>query len=358
MEITDILKKAINDGSSDIFIVAGLPLTFKNSGQQVRMDAEGKLFPQQINALIASLYGVAKRDIKRIEKQDQDDDFSFSIGGVGRFRVNVYHQRGSLAAVIRVIKFGIPDYREMNIPEGVMKVADFNQGIVLVTGQAGSGKSTTLACIVDQINHTRQGHILTLEDPVEYVHQHDKCIVSQREIFSDSPSYLSALRSALRESPDVILLGEMRDHETIDVAMTAAETGQLLFSTLHTTGAASTVDRIIDSFPANQQGQVRLQLSMCLQAVISQQLVPSVSGKLIPAYEIMFCNTAIRNLIRESKTHQIDSAIQAGASAGMKTMDATLLELYTKGMITRDTVLTHCLNPEATERKLRALPSR
>ena len=261
-------------------------------------------------------------------------------------------QRGSLAAVIRVIQFGIPSPESLGIPDDVMAVTQYHQGIVLVTGHAGSGKSTTLACILDRINHTTSGHILTLEDPVEFVHHHDKCIVSQREIYSDCSSYLSALRSALRESPDVILLGEMRDAETIDVAMTAAETGQLLFSSLHTMGAANTVDRIIDAFPANQQPQVRLQLSMVLQAVITQQLVPGVDGRLIPAFEIMYVNPAIRNLIRESKTYQIDSAIQAGASVGMRTMDASLLQLYRDGKIDRDTVLTHCLNYESTRRKL------
>ena len=236
-----------------------------------------------------------------------------------------------------------------------MEIANFKKGIVLVTGPAGSGKSTTLACILNKINQSRSGHILTLEDPVEFIHRHNKCIVSQREIFTDCPSYISALRSALRESPDVILLGEMRDHETMDVAMTAAETGQLLFSTLHTTGAANTVDRIIDEFPANQQSQVRLQLSMVLQAVISQQLVPSVDGKLVPAFEIMFMNMAIRNLIRESKTHQIDAAISSGASEGMKTMDTSLLELYKEGIITKETVLTRCHDFDIMQKKLEIL---
>lgn len=355
MEIIEMLKEAVAFGTSDIFIVAGLPLTFKINGIQKRFTERGKLLPPDTSQIVVDIYKLAKRDIAKIESDDSDDDFSFAISGAGRFRVNVFHQRGSVAAVIRVIKFGIPDYSAMNIPESVMNVTDYNSGIVLITGPAGSGKSTTLACLIDKINKSRMGHILTLEDPIEYVHQHNECIVSQREIFSDCKSYLSALRSALRESPDVILLGEMRDYETIDVAMTAAETGQLLFSSLHTTGAASTVDRIVDSFPANEQAQVRLQLSMVLRAVISQQLVPSVNGGLVPAFEIMYANTAIKNLIRESKTHQIDSAIQSGSAQGMRTMDQSLLELCAKGIITKDTVLEYCLNPDATSRKLQMI---
>lgn len=355
MEIRNILQEAVENDTSDIFIIAGLPLTYKIHGKQLRVEEEGRLLPDKTEDLIRQLYDLAKRDIGRISQETADDDFSLALGGVGRFRANIFHQRNSLAAVIRVIRFGIPDYKQMGIPEEVMRLKRLHQGIVLVTGQAGSGKSTTLACLIDAINQSRSGHILTLEDPIEYVHRHSKCIVSQREIFSDCTSYLSALRSALRESPDVILLGEMRDYETIDVAMKAAETGQLLFSTLHTTGAANTVDRIIDTFPAAQQAQIRLQLSMVLQAVISQQLVPDVNGKLIPVFEIMLMNTAIRNLIRESKTHQIDAAIQAGASEGMRTMDQSLLRLYAEKKISQDTLLTYCLNYEAVSRRLKTL---
>ena len=355
MDINTILQQAVQNETSDIFIVPGIPLTYKIHGQQKRMEDWGKMLPADTEDVIRQIYAQAKRDPQRIAGEDSDDDFSFALPGIGRFRVNVYHQRASLAAVVRVIRFGIPNWQEMSIPQEVMNVKRFQRGVVLVTGQTGSGKSTTLACIVDAINHERSGHILTLEDPIEYVHRHEKCIVSQREIYSDCTSYLSALRSALRESPDVILLGEMRDHETIDVAMKAAETGQLLLSSLHTTGAANTVDRIIDMYPANQQSQIRLQLSMTLQAVISQQLIPDISGKLIPVFEIMYVNPAIRNLIRESKTHQIEAAIQAGSAEGMRTMDASLLQLYQQKRITKETVLTYCLNYEATSRKLKLL---
>ena len=312
MDVRETLRQAVEMGASDIFIIAGLPLTYKVDGRQRRMEA--RLMPADTAAVISDIYTLCGRSRSRIEREDMDDDFSFSIPDLGRFRANVLHQRGSLAAVIRVIRFGLPEPEKLNIPPEVLASARLMKGLVLVTGSAGSGKSTTLACLINAINQTREGHIITMEDPIEYIHRHDRCIVTQREISTDSPSYVSALRSALRESPDVILLGEMRDYETIEVAMTAAETGQLLFSTLHTTGAANTVDRIIDVFPAGQQAQVRMQLSMVLQAVISQQLVPTLDGKQTPAFEIMYTNPAIKNLIREAKTHQIDSAIQAGAA--------------------------------------------
>lgn len=354
MNIREILDMAITENMSDIFIIAGLPLTFKKDGKQIRMEEAGKLYPPQTKELITSIYAISERNKSCIESDTEDDDFSLAISGLGRFRVNIFHQRGSLAAVIRVIKFGIPRCKDLGIIDEVMAVAKQKKGIVLITGQAGSGKSTTLACVLDEINHKRSGHILTLEDPVEFVHHHDRCIVTQREIYSDCSSYVTALKSALRESPDIILLGEMRDNETIEIAMTAAETGQLLFSTLHTLGAANTIDRIIDAFPANQQYQIRLQLSMVLQTVISQQLVPDVNGKLIPAFEVMNINAAIRNMIRESKTHQIDSAIQSGAAYGMRTMDSSLAELYHNGLITKDTALTYCLNVDSMMRKLSA----
>lgn len=352
MKLEDILRHAIACGASDIFIVAGLPLTFKVQGQQQRDEEHGKLNPEQTEALAAEIYAAAKREPRCITGATTDDDFSISFSGIGRFRVNLFRQRGSLAAAIRVIRFGLPSAEEMQIPAEVMRVADLRKGIVLVTGQTGSGKSTTLACIINQINHSRSGHILTLEDPVEYIHRHDRCIVSQREIHCDCPDYVTAMRSALRESPDVILLGEMRDKETMEVAMSAAETGQLLFSSLHTTGAANTIDRIIDSFPPNQQGQMRLQLSMVLQSVISQQLVPDVNGNSIPVFEIMHVNLAIRNMIRESKTHQLESAIAAGSAHGMRTMDMSLLKLYNEKRITKETLLCYCTNYDAMAKRV------
>ena len=353
MDVRETLRQAVEMGASDIFIIAGLPLTYKVDGRQRRMEA--RLMPADTAAVISDIYTLCGRSRSRIEREDMDDDFSFSIPDLGRFRANVLHQRGSLAAVIRVIRFGLPEPEKLNIPPEVLASARLMKGLVLVTGSAGSGKSTTLACLINAINQTIEVHIITMEDPIEYIHRHDRCIVTQREISTDSPSYVSALRSALRESPDVILLGEMRDYETIEVAMTAAETGQLLFSTLHTTGAANTVDRIIDVFPAGQQAQVRMQLSMVLQAVISQQLVPTLDGKQTPAFEIMYTNPAIKNLIREAKTHQIDSAIQAGAAQGMCTMDASLLRLVTEKRVSKETALTHCMHYEAMEKRLSAM---
>ena len=353
MNIASILQEALQRGASDIFLVPGAPVTFKVNGSQQR--AETPLRPEDTGELVRQIYQLCGRSAARADSADEDDDFSFAERQLGRFRVNVLHQRGSLAAVIRVIRFGIPKPEEMHIPPEVMAAAQYQKGLVLVTGSAGSGKSTTLACMIDAVNHTRCGHIITMEDPIEYVHRHDRCIVTQREIYTDAVSYISALRSALRESPDVILLGEMRDYETIETAITAAETGGLLFSTLHTPGAASTVDRIIDVFPAEQQAQVRIQLSMVLRAVISQQLVPAVDGTLLPVFEVMKVNAAIRNLIRESKTYQLEAAIQAGAGEGMRTMDASLLALLQAKRITPETALAHSLSYDAMKRRLEAL---
>lgn len=351
MDIAEILKEGLRRSAADIFLVPGAPVTYKVSGAQQRAES-GPLLPGDAAALIQGIYGLCGRSPEKLADPLADDDFSFAVHELGRFRVNVMHQRGSLAAVIRVIRFGIPTPEELQLPAPVMALAELQKGMVLVTGSAGSGKSTTLACLIDRINHERSGHIITMEDPIEYVHRHAGCLVTQREIFTDCPSYISALRSALRESPDVILLGEMRDYETIETAITAAETGGLLFSTLHTTGAANSVDRIIDVFPAQQQAQVRVQLSMVLQAVVSQQLVRTVDGALCPVFEIMRVNPAIRNLIRESKTYQIDSAIQAGAAESMCTMESGLLALYRAGRITADTALAYSLSYDSMKRKL------
>jgi twitching motility protein PilT len=283
-----------------------------------------------------------------------DDDFSFSVKNLSRFRVNTYKQRGSLAAIVRVISFELPVYTELNIPENVMSIADFNNGFVLVTGPAASGKSTTLACIVDAVNSTRDGHIITLEDPIEYLHKHKKSVVSQREVPMDTPSYVVALMAALRQSPDMILIGEMRDSDTIRTAVTAAETGHFVISTLHTIGAANTIDRIIDAFPEQQQQQIRVQLSMVLRAVVSQQLIPTVDGKVVPAFEVMFINSAIRNMIRESKIHQIDSAIFSSGDENMISMDTSIYNLYKGGRITAENALLYSINKELMQKKINA----
>ena len=348
--IPDYLSYAAENHASDIFIIAGRPLSVKIDG---KMSIFGeRLMPEDTDRLIHQIYSMAgNRNIDPF-LQTGDDDFSFSIPGLSRFRVNAYRQRGSLAAVIRVIAFDLPNPDILHIPEEVMSAADFTKGMVLVTGPAGSGKSTTMACIVDRINHSREGHIITLEDPLEYLHRHDKCIVSQREICTDTESYLVSLRATLRQSPDVILLGEMRDYETIQTAMTAAETGHLVLSSLHTTGAANTIGRIVDVFEPSQQRQVSIQLSMVLQAVISQQLVPDINGHNIPVFEVMRLNPAIRNMIRDNKVHQIDGVISSSAHEGMRAMDQSLLELYKQGRITRETALKYASNGDILKRKL------
>ncbi|MDL2237767.1 PilT/PilU family type 4a pilus ATPase [Christensenellaceae bacterium OttesenSCG-928-K19] len=350
MEAEQILKIAADTEASDIFIISGLPLSLKVNNQIQRYQDE-VLMPEDTDRIIHELYGLGQRSPDRM-LETGDDDFSFSMKGVSRYRVSVYRQRGSLATVVRVIAFSLPDPSELGIPDIVLDQGNKSKGLVLVTGPAGSGKSTTLACIIDMINSNYNKHVITLEDPLEYLHRHKKSIISQREIVTDTESYAVALRAALRQAPDVVLLGEMRDHETISIAMTAAETGHLVISTLHTMGATNTIDRIVDAFPPNQQGQIRVQLSMVLQAVVSQQLVQTVDEKIAPAFEVMLCNTAIRNMIREAKTHQIDTAIQSSVAEGMIGMDSSLLQLKEKGIITPDKALLHSVNQEVMRKKL------
>lgn len=347
----EILQEISLLKASDIFVVAGRPLSYRLNNQ-IREYSGEKLMPEDTMRIIQDIYALAShRSISPLTDQG-DDDFSFALPGVSRFRVNTYMQRGSAAAVIRIISFTLPSPQELEIPEGIIRLGELNKGMVLVTGTAGSGKSTTLACIIDYINKNREKHIITLEDPLEYLHRHEKSIVSQREITTDTVSYISALRASLRQSPDVILLGEMRDYETMQVAMTAAETGHLIFSSLHTTGAANTIDRIIDVFPANQQKQISVQLSMVLQCIISQQLVPAADGGRIPVFEIMTMNPALRNMIRERKIPQIEGQIYNSASDTMCSMDSSLLKLFRSGRITRQTALDYAANPEMLMRNL------
>jgi len=348
--LMDYLTRAVKDGASDLFIVAGGPVSEKLDGQICPISPE-KVFPPQTQELISALYALADRPMEDYLRRG-DDDFSFAVPGTARFRVNAYRQRGSLAAVVRVVAFEIPDWQTLHIPPQVMELAGVVHGMVLVTGTAGSGKSTTQACVIDRINRTRNCHIITLEDPIEFLHRDQKSIISQREIAIDTADYPSALRACLRQAPDVILLGEMRDHETIRTAMTAAETGHLVIATLHTRGAANTIDRIIDTFPPAQQQQIRVQLSVVLHTVVSQQLLPDRDGCLIPAYEVMRVNSAIRSMIRDSKTYQIDNAISSGAAEGMLSMDQSILSLYRNGRITLETALDHADHPERLRRRL------
>ena len=346
-----MLEQAVAENASDIFLVAGRPLSLRKNGI-LSMENEERLLPDDTAAFLKEIYELADNRDMRSLLSHGDDDFSFAIPGVSRFRVSAYKQRGTLSAVIRVITFRLPDYHMLGIPDAIINLGLGGKGMTLITGPAGSGKSTTLACLIDRINSTEETHIITLEDPLEFLHSHKKSIVSQREICTDTENYLTALRASLRQSPDVILLGEMRDYETINTAMTAAETGHLIFSTLHTIGAASTIDRIIDAFPASQQRQVSIQLSMVLQAIVSQALLPSTDGRMIPAFEIMVMTPAIRNLIREGKTHQIDGMIYSSNSTTMISMDNYLLQLFQKGLITKHTALENASNPEMLARKL------
>lgn len=349
MLIQEILNDAVAKKASDIFFISGACLGYRISGKIVTQG--DKIFlPVDVEKYVNDIFVLAKLTDNYNMKEHGELDFSFSVPGTGRFRANVYRQRGSLAVVLRYVLFDLPDYLSLNIPKSVIELSNLSKGIVLITGSAGSGKSTTLSCMIDNINSSRSCHIITIEDPIEFLHKHKKSIISQREINIDTKNYLSALRAALRQSPNVILLGEMRDYETINTAMTAAETGQLILSTLHTTGSANTIDRIIDVFPPNQQHQIRVQLSMVLQAVVSQQLLPSVDGTLIPAFEIMIVNSAVKTMIRECKTHQIDTVIQS--SEGMQTMDTDIIRLFKEGKITAETAVEFSSNPEIMVRRI------
>lgn len=351
MNLAYILESAIQQSASDIFLIAGLPLSYRKDSIIVKQN-QPKLTNNEISDIVAEIYTLNHERSMDILLEKGEDDFSFSVPGLGRFRADTFRQRGSLAAVIRVVSFSIPNYKDIGIPETIMNFTKFTKGLVLITGAAGSGKSTTLACMVDKINSERASHIITMEDPIEYVHHHKQSIVTQREIGNDTETYALALRAALRQSPDVLLVGEMRDLDTIEIAMTAAETGQLVLSTLHTVGAANTINRILDIFPARQQQQIRVQLSMVLQAVISQQLIPTIEGSLIPVFEIMRLTPAIRNMIRENNVPQINSSIFSGAENGMITMDQSLLKLFNEGKITQVTALKYAVNPNELEKKI------
>lgn len=348
MKLEQIISTAIKNGASDIHLTPGTPPVIRCSGELLRIGDE-KLMPDDTLALAKEIFAI--NDYSEKFEKKGEIDFSFAMAKMGRFRVNIFKQRGSIAIAIRTIPMEIPDINYLEIPESVVKLTGKTRGLVLVTGPTGAGKSTTLAALINKINAERNCHIITLEDPIEYLHKHQIGIVNQREIGIDSESFANALRAALREDPDVIMIGEMRDQETIATALTAAETGHLVFGTLHTMGAAKTIDRIVDSFTDSQQQQVRVQLASVLQSVITQQLIP-VGEKMIPAFEVMMVTHGISNLIREGKTHQIDNLIQTGNRYGMQTMDGTLLGLFKKGRITREDVLTYCFDPEIMEKML------
>lgn len=348
--LMEYLKRAVHDGASDLFFVAGGPVSEKIEGQICPLREE-KLLPPESSKLIHEIFRLANRS-EEVYMRDGDDDFSFAVPGLARFRVNTYRQRGSMAAVIRIVAFEIPDWEEYHIPKEVMELAELRNGLILFSGTAGSGKSTTQACIIDRINKTRSCHIVTLEDPIEFLHRNRKSIISQREVAVDTRDFLSGLRACLRQAPDVIQLGEMRDMQTIQTALTAAETGHLVLATLHTQGAIHSINRVIDVFPAGQQDQVRMQLSTVLRTVISQQLIPNKDGGMVPAFEIMHLNDAISTHIRERKVHQMAAALAAGASEGMITMDQSLLQMYHAGSVDAETALRYAENREQMLRRM------
>jgi twitching motility protein PilT len=350
MDILQLLTYVDDQAASDLHITVGVPPIMRLNGKLIRI-GDINLLPIDTMDLTKQL--LTAEQLNKLELVGELD-FSFSKPGLGRFRINAYKQRGSYCMAIRVLAMQIPTIDELNLPMVLKDLAMKQRGLVLVTGPTGSGKSTTLASVINYINLNISTHILTLEDPVEYLHKHHLSMVNQREIGNDSSNFANALRAALRQDPDVILVGEMRDLETISIAITAAETGHLVFSTLHTIGAASTIDRIIDVFPTHQQQQIRIQLASVLEGVISQQLMPTFDGNgRAAAFEVMMASPAIRNLIREGKTHQIQTLIQTGSKLGMKTMDNSLTELYRNGTITLDTAIDYSVDRDYMEKTLR-----
>lgn len=348
-DLDEILTQSVKVKASDIHLTTGRPPSYRIDGVLTPIEGE-RLTPQMLEDILMPLMDVRHRE--ELQNNGQTD-FAYAISGVGRFRVNVFKQRGTLASVMRSLPFNIPEPEELGIPAEVVEMTTRKRGLILVTGPTGSGKSTTLASLIHVINRNYPYHIITLEDPIEYLHRHDKSVVNQREIGSDSTNYAQALRAALREDPDVILVGEMRDLETISTAITAAETGHLVFSTLHTIGADKTIDRIIDVFPPNQQQQIRIQLASVLECVVSQQLLKKADGSgRVAALEILFANNAVRNLIRESKTYQISSVMQTSKRAGMQTMDDALYDLYMRKLIDADNAVTYAQDPVSMNKKV------
>ena len=343
----DLLKKASEMNASDVHLTVGIPPIMRINGNLVPF-GEDKFTPKEI-----------EKCVKEILNEDQLDkynefgeiDLSYSLNGVGRFRINIFRQRGSSAIALRTVPLQVPTLDKLGMPQIIKDLTKKTRGLILVTGPTGSGKSTTLAAMINEINSTRSTHIITLEDPIEYLHKHKKSIVNQREIGYDTKSYASALRASLREDPDIILIGDIRDLETISIALTAAETGHLVLSTLYTMGASKSIDRIVDVFPPYQQQHIRIQLAAVLEGVIYQQLIPKADGNgRVAALETMVATSAIRNLIREGKTYQIDSTIQTGGKYGMKTMDMSLVELYKSGVINYDDAMAYAADREIMSR--------
>jgi twitching motility protein PilT len=352
IDFADVLMQVVDRRASDLHLTAGAPPMIRTRGRLVALEGYPNLSPTDTREIVYSILTGSQR--QRLENHWQID-FAYAIPGQARFRVNAYFQRGALGAAFRLIPFEVVPLDSLGLPPSIRSFADMPRGLVLVTGPTGSGKSTTLASLIDVINQTREEHIMTIEDPIEFLHNHKRCIVNQRELGSDATSFADALKAALRQDPDVILVGEMRDIETISTAITAAETGHLVFATLHTQDAPQTIDRIVDSFAAEQQGQIRAQLSIALQGIVTQTLVPTAdgSGRAVAA-EVMMPTPAVRNLIREAKTHQLYSVIQTGSQHGMQTMDASLAGLVRSGRITKPIAEARAHSVEELNRLLNA----
>jgi twitching motility protein PilT len=350
VKIEAMLEQVVKLDASDLHIQSGQPPMLRVDGALRPVNDGVVLDAAAVEALV---YALLDDDQKEILLRDKEIDLSFAFGNYGRFRVNAFHERGNLAAALRLIPTKIRTLEELGMPKIVTEFTDFPRGLVLVTGPTGSGKSTTLAAMVDRINTDKAVHILTIEDPIEYAHNSKKSIVVQREIHYDTMSFGAALRSSLRQDPDVVLLGEMRDLETISSAITIAETGHLVLATLHTNSAAQSIDRMVDVFPPHQQQQIRVQLAGMLQAVVSQRLVPTIGGGRIVAAEILVATPAVRNIIREAKTHQLDAVIQTGADKGMQSMDKTLVQLIHQGKITLDEAKNFAVDVSELERLMR-----
>ncbi len=332
-KIEVLLEEVIKKKASDLHLQVGLPPMLRIDGGLMAVPGTEALTEASIETLI---FAVLDEEQKQILLKDKEFDFSFAFGDLGRFRVNAFHERGNLAAALRLIPNELLTIEQLGLPEVVNKFADYPRGLVLVTGPTGSGKSTTLAAMIHKINYERAAHIITIEDPIEFTHKSNKSVIVQREVHYDTYSFSAALRSSLREDPDVVLIGEMRDLETIAAAITIAETGHLVFATLHTNSAAQSIDRMIDVFPPHQQPQIRAQLANILMAICSQRLVPTIGGGRVAAAEILIATPAVRNIIREGKSHQLEAVIQTGAEFGMQSMDKTLVSLIQNGTITYD----------------------
>lgn len=350
VRIESLLEECVRTKASDLHLQVGLPPILRIDGALRPISGYQSLDEATVERLV---FSTLEEEQKEILLKDKEFDYSFSFGDLGRFRVNAFHERGNLAGAFRLIPNEIRSIQDLGMPNVITTFADFPRGLVLVTGPTGSGKSTTLAGLVDKINRERSTHIITIEDPIEYIHHSIRSVVVQREVHYDTYSFSAALRSALREDPDVVLIGEMRDLETIQAAITIAETGHLVFATLHTNSASQSIDRMIDVFPPHQQPQIRSQLSNILMAICAQRLVPAIGGGRVVAAEVMVANPAVRSVIREGKTHQLDTIIQTGADQGMQTMDRTLVKLIQQGVITYDDAREYAVNLEEFERLAR-----